>query len=184
MGTIVSKQDSHLRFLSSLRGPLVADGVLLKRQDNMKLKLSKWGRIKGFTIVEMITAMAIAGITVAGLASGFMQVFYQGQSSAYSLAAHSQALRGLEQARAAKWDPMSNAPNKDELGSNTNWPPQIEVLDLPMQGNNVTYATNRVYVTTISTKPPLRQIKVECTWSFMNRRVYTNSIVTYRAPDQ
>jgi prepilin-type N-terminal cleavage/methylation domain-containing protein len=149
----------------------------------MKMKLSKWGRIKGFTIVEMITAMAIAGITVAGLTSGFMQVFYQGQSSAYSLAAHSLALRGMEQARAAKWDPMSNAPNKDELGGNTNLV-SFEILDLPMQGNNITYATNRVYVTTISTKPPLRQIKVECTWNFMNRRVYTNSIVTYRAPDQ
>jgi hypothetical protein len=78
---------------------------------------------------------------------------------------------------------MSNAPNKDELGGNTNLL-TFEILDLPMQGNNITYATNRVSITTISTKPPLRQIKVECTWSFMNRRVYTNSIVTYRAPDQ
>lgn len=149
----------------------------------MKVKLSKWAGVKGFTMVEMITAMAIAGITVAGVASGFMQVFVQGQSSAYSLAAHSLALRGMEQARAAKWDPMSNAPNKDELGGNwnTNY---FEILDLPMQGNNITYGTNRVSVTTISTRPPLRQIRVECTWSFMNRRVFTNTIVTYRAPDQ
>ena len=142
----------------------------------MKLNVSKWGKIKGFTMVEM----AIAGITVAGIASGFMQIFVQGQSSAYSLAAHSQAMRGLEQARAAKWDPAG----KDELGSNTNWLTQPEILDLPMSGNNITYGTNRVYVTTISTKPPLRQIKVECTWNFMNRRTFTNSIVTYRAPDQ
>lgn len=162
----------------------MAEGLLLERQRKMKVKLSKRGSIKGFTIVEMITAMAIAGITVAGVASGFMQVFVQGQSSAYSLAAHSLAMRGMEQARAAKWDPMSNAPNKDELGSNTNWPPQIEILDLPMQGNNITYGTNRVFVTTISTKPPLRQIRVECTWNFMNRRTFTNTIVTYRAPDQ
>jgi len=146
----------------------------------MKLNVSKWGKIKGFTMVEMIVAMAIAGITVAGVASGFMQIFVQGQSSAYSLAAHSQAMRGLEQARAAKWDPAG----KDELGSNTNWLTQPEILDLPMSGNNITYGTNRVYVTTISTKPPLRQIKVECTWNFMNRRTFTNSIVTYRAPDQ
>ena len=134
-------------------------------------------------MVEMIIAMAIAGITVAGVASGFVQVFMQGQSSAYSLAAHSLALRGLEQARAAKWDPMSNSANKDELGSKTNWQ-YFEILDLPMSGNNITYATNRVFITTISTQPPLRQIKVECTWSFLNRRVFTNSIVTYRAPDQ
>ena len=149
----------------------------------MKVNVSKLGKRAGFTMVEMIIAMAIAGITVAGVASGFVQVFMQGQSSAYSLAAHSQALRGLEQARAAKWDP-SAFPVKDELGSNTNWPPQVDILDLPMSGNNITYATNRVFITTISTKPPLRQIKVQCTWSFMNRRVFTNSIVTYRAPDQ
>ena len=134
----------------------------------------------GFTMVEMIIAIAIAGITVAGVASGFVQIFFQGQSSAYSLAAHSQAMRGLEQARAAKWDPAG----KDELGSNTNWLDKPAILDLPMSGNNITYATNRVSISTISTKPPLRQIKVECTWTFMNRRVFTNSVVTYRGPDQ
>ena len=148
----------------------------------MKVNFRQWGKRAGFTMVEMITAMAIAGITVAGVTSGFMQVFMQGQSSAYSLSGHSQAMRGLEQARAAKWDPMAN-PAKDDLGSDTNWPPDVQILDLPQQGNNITYATNRVSVRTISTRPPLRQIKVECTWTFM-KRVFTNSIVTYRAPDQ
>jgi prepilin-type N-terminal cleavage/methylation domain-containing protein len=149
----------------------------------MKLNVSKRGEQGGFTMVEMITALAIAGITVAGIASGFMQVFMQGQSSAYSLAAHSQAMRGMEQARAARWEPDA-FPAVDQLGSNTNWPVSIAILDLPQSGNNITYGTNRVFVTTISTKPPLRQIKVECSWNFMNRRTFTNSIVTYRAPDQ
>src|SRR5688572_23900350 len=111
----------------------------------MKLNVSKRGKQGGFTMVEMITALAIAGITVAGVASGFMQVFVQGQSSAYSLAAHSQAMRGMEQARAAKWDPA--VINGDQLGANTNWPPQVEILDLPMTSGNITYATNRVYIT-------------------------------------
>jgi prepilin-type N-terminal cleavage/methylation domain-containing protein len=159
------------------------DARFQRKGKQMKLNVSKQGKRGGFTIVEMVTAMAIAGITVAGVASGFMQVFMQGQSSAYSLAAHSQAMRGLEQARAAKWDPLASPP-KDDLGSDTNWPPMIEILDLPQTGNNITYATNRVSIKTISSKPPLRQIKVECTWSFLNRRVFTNSIVTYRAPDQ
>lgn len=176
-----------------MRGADVARGVLIGitvlslatpnpngRASKMKLNVSKRGKQGGFTMVEMITALAIAGITVAGIASGFMQVFMQGQSSAYSLAAHSQAMRGLEQARAAKWDPSGI----DQLGASTNWPARIEILDLPMQGNNITYATSRVFVTTISTKPPLRQIKVQTTWNFMNRRTFTNSIVTYRAPDQ
>lgn len=158
----------------------MAGPVLIgEKGTDMKVSATKSGNRGGFTMVEMIIAMAIAGITVAGVASGFMQMLLQGQSSAYSLAAHSQAMRGLEQARAAKWDPAG----KDDVGGDTNWM-QIEILDLPMSGNNITYATNHVYVSTISTRPPLRQIKVECTWNFMNRRVFTNSIVTYRAPDQ
>jgi prepilin-type N-terminal cleavage/methylation domain-containing protein len=148
----------------------------------MRLKLFGQKKKVGFTMVEMIVAMAIAGITVAGVASGFMQMFVQGQSSAYSLAAHSQALRGIEQARAAKWDPDA-FPISDELGGNTNWM-TVDILDLPMTGNNITYATNRIFVSTISTRPPLRQIRVECTWNFMNRRTFTNTITTYRAPDQ
>lgn len=150
----------------------------------MKLNVSKRSKRGGFSMVEMMTALAIAGITVAGVASGFVQVLMQGQSSAYSLAAHSMAMRGLEQARAAKWDPGASGGNGDELGVATNFPPYFAPLDLPMSGNNITYGTNRTTITTISAHPPLRQIKVECTWSFMNRRVFTNAVVTYRAPDQ
>jgi prepilin-type N-terminal cleavage/methylation domain-containing protein len=161
--------------------PMLLESTILWKGSNMKLTLSTQGH-RGFSLVEMITAMAIATITIAGVASGFVQVFLQGQASAYSLAAHSQAMRGMEQARAAKWDPDN--PGGDQLTGNTNWPPSIEILDLPMTGNNITYATNRVFISTISTKPALRQIKVECTWSFMNKRVFTNTMVTYRAPDQ
>ena len=148
----------------------------------MKLNQLSGAKTRAFTMVEMVVAMAIAGITVAGVSSGFMQMFLQGQNSAYSLAAHSHAMRGLEQARAAKWDPDA-FPVADDLGGNTNWM-TVDILDLPMTGNNITYATNRIFVTTISTKPPLRQIKVECSWNFMNKRTFTNTIVTYRAPDQ
>jgi hypothetical protein len=27
-------------------------------------------------------------------------------------------------------------------------------------------------------------IRVDCTWNFMGKRTFTNTVVTYRAPDQ
>ena len=134
-------------------------------------------------MVEMLTSLAISGITVAGVTSGFLQVSVQGQLSAYSLAASAQAIRCLEQARAAKWDPLAYSPGDNDQLQSTNFPPTVEVLDLPMQGGNITYATNRTFITTIATQPALREIRVETTWTFMNR-VHTNSVLTYRAPDQ
>lgn len=70
----------------------------------------------------------------------------------------------------------------DEL-NNVNFPTDFSVLDVPMTGSNVVYATNYTTITTISTAPPLRMINVETVWRFINGRSYTNSIVTYRAPD-
>lgn len=149
---------------------------------NIKVQLTKKASL-AFTMVEMLTSLAIAGVTVAGVTSGFLQVSVQSHLSAYSLAGHAQAMRGMEQARAAKWDPLADmATDNDQLQS-TNFPVVIEPLDLPMQGNNITYATNRTFISTISSQPALRQIRVECTWTFM-RRVHTNVVTTYRAPDQ
>jgi type II secretory pathway pseudopilin PulG len=136
-----------------------------------------------FSMVEMLISLALAGIAVAGVTSGFMQVSVQSQLSALSLAGHSQALRGMEQARAAKWDPLAYLPGNNDQLQSTNFPVTVEPLDLPMQGNNITYGTNRTIITTIATQPALRQIRVECTWTFM-KRVHTNSVTTYRAPDQ
>src|SRR5262245_55279626 len=133
----------------------------------MNIGVSKLCRRKGFSLVEMLTSLAVAGITIAAVTSGFLQVSVQGQASAESLAAHAQAMRGLEQTRAAKWDPFAY-PTVDDLVA-TNFPPTVAILDLPMAGNNVTYATNRTYITTISTTPALRQIRVDCTWTFMSR---------------
>jgi hypothetical protein len=57
-------------------------------------------------------------------------------------------------------------------------------LDIPTAGNNITYVTNRTFITPITTTPPLRMITVESSWRFLNRGVFTNSIRTYRTVDQ
>ena len=70
----------------------------------------------------------------------------------------------------------------DELQS-TNFLLEFKILDVPLTGTNITYATNITTISTISAYPPLRMISVETTWQFIDGRLYTNTIATYRAPD-
>jgi prepilin-type N-terminal cleavage/methylation domain-containing protein len=135
-----------------------------------------------FTLTEVLVSMLVAGIMVVGVISGFVQSHRQAEWSAYSLAANSLAMQPLEQARAAKWDPYATPP-VDQLVS-SNFPERVEVLDIPISNTNIVFATNRTTIQTVSATPPLKQILVECTWTFLNRGVFTNAIITYRAPDQ
>ena len=144
--------------------------------------LIKTKKNKAFSLTEMIVSMAVAGIMVGGLVNGFMQSAQQAEWSSYSLAAQNQALRGLEQVRAAKWD-LYAWPAIDQVVS-TNFPGYTHILDVPRAGGNISYASNRFTITTISADPPLKLVRVDCIWRFMNRGYYTNSAFTYRAPDQ
>ncbi len=136
-----------------------------------------------FTLVEVVVSMLVVGIMLAGLVSLYTQSAVRAEWSAYSLAGQMMALRGLEQTRAAKWDPRAAVP-VDELTA-TNFPAVVDVLDLGPGGSGITYATNLTTIQTISTTPPLKVIQVRCTWSFPWRGgLFTNSVFTYRAPDQ
>lgn len=135
-----------------------------------------------FTLIEALVSMAILGIMVTGIISGFMQSHRTAEWSAFSLAAQSLAMQPIEQSRAAKWDPTKAIP-VDQLVQ-SNFPNRVFVLDVPMSGTNRVLATNRVTIRTVSTDPPLREIAVECTWTFPRRGVFTNTILTFRAPDQ
>jgi hypothetical protein len=127
-------------------------------------------------------AMAVSALTIGGIIAGYTMATRRAEWSAYSLAGHSLAMQKLEQTRAAKWDPQG-WPAVDELVS-TNFPVQIDVLDIPISGTNVVYATNTTTITTLSTSPPLKMIRVDCTWKFLSRGPFTNTIVTYRSADQ
>jgi type II secretory pathway pseudopilin PulG len=133
-------------------------------------------------LVEALISMLVLGIMVTGVVSGFMQAQKTAEWSAYSLAAQSLAMQPLEQSRAAKWDPTRATP-VDQLVS-SNFPTRTLVLDVPISGTNNVLATNRVFIRDVLTNPPLREIVVECTWSFMNRGTFTNRVLTFRAPDQ
>jgi type II secretory pathway pseudopilin PulG len=143
---------------------------------------NKAGRKSAFTLAETVVSIAIGGLVVAGVVSGYTWTLRRAEWSAHSLAANSLAQQRLEQTRAAKWDTLASPPVDQLVASN--FPPTIEVLDIPVSGTNVVLATNITSITVISTDPPLKSIQVDCVRAFHNGRVFTNSIATMRAPDQ
>ena len=138
----------------------------------------------GFTLAEVVAAIAVATLTFGGVIYGYVLTADRAEWSANALAAQSLAMQGIEQARAAKWDPKA-WPAVDELGV-TNYT-QVDTLDLPASGQP-TYATNYVSITTVSQDPPLRQLQADCVWSLINGRrsrgPFTNTAVTLRTADQ
>ena len=99
------------------------------------------------------------------------------------LAANNLAMQRIEQTRACKWDTQAS-PVIDELVS-ANFPPVIELLDVPVVGTNETYATNFTTITEVSQNPPLKLIRADCVWTLeMNGQLFTNSFHVYRSPDQ
>ena len=147
----------------------------------MRIQTNRSEKLRAFTLMESIIASTIAAMMFGGIVYGYIQSGRNAEWSAYSFAAQSMAMQRLEQTRACKWDPEST-PAIDELVS-ANFPTLISILDVPMNGSNIMYATNITTISTISTTPKLRMISVESVWGFINGRVYTNSIATCRAPD-
>lgn len=126
--------------------------------------------------------MTIGALLLAGLVTGYVLSAQRAEWSAYSLAAHSLAMQRVEQIRAAKWDPLAWPPVDEIVASN--FPPAAEVLDIPISGTNLVYATNIVTITEVSSQPPLKSVRVDTTWSMGAHGPFTNTIITYRAPDQ
>jgi hypothetical protein len=117
---------------------------------------------------------------MAGIIQVSLKSMRQAEFSALSLAANSLALQRLEQTRAANWDPMNNS-NIDFVVS-SNFPADVELLDVPMNQTNQWFATNFTTIQLISSNPPLKVVRVDCVWRFANRGLFTNTLVTYRAP--
>ena len=116
---------------------------------------------------------------MAVVATGSIQCMRQAEWTSHSLAANSLAAQRLEQARAATWDRGASI---DQVVS-ANFPVDVEILDIPISKTNIIYATNYTTILSISTDPPLKMIRVDCVWRFLNRGLFTNMIATYRAPD-
>jgi prepilin-type N-terminal cleavage/methylation domain-containing protein len=140
------------------------------------------GANSAFTLLEVVIAMAILGVSLGGILTLYVRSAQRADWSGYSVSAQMMALSGLEQCRAAKYDPNGSPPT-DALVS-TNFPSRMDILD-PGTVNGITsYGTNTTTILTISTNPLLKMVRVDCTWTYPGRGVFTNSVFTYRAPNQ
>jgi type II secretory pathway pseudopilin PulG len=139
-------------------------------------------RLTGITIVEVVLSLAIMGISFGAIVTGYVMSARRAEWSAYSLAANSLAMQRLEQCRAAKWDVLTT-PVTDELTASV-FTNEVAELDVPVSGTNITYATNFTTISTISANPRLKMIRVDCVWPFKGQGLFTNTMITYRAPDQ
>jgi|KBSMisStaDraftv2_1062788.scaffolds.fasta_scaffold66505_3 Tfp pilus assembly protein PilV len=135
------------------------------------------------TLVEIVVSLMIVALSMGGIISMYIQAAVRAEYSAHNLAAQMMAVGGLEQARAAKYDP-SGAPPTDELVA-TNFPARWDVLDVGYSSSAMSYATNTYTITTVSTNPAVKMVRVDCTWRFPGRNVViTNTVSTYRAANQ
>lgn len=158
-----------------------------------------------FTLAEVLVSIVILAIVVSGVTYGYMEINRIAVWDSMNQAAQAAATRGMEAARAAKWNPWVTSTNttaqpgsQDELPAQVNGQPaliQTNILDIPSKGNPGNnfnyYATNYVYVTwypntNAQTTPPVRQIWSACVWRFPlgQTRLFTNIVVTLRGPDQ
>jgi type II secretory pathway pseudopilin PulG len=141
--------------------------------------------VLAFTIVEVVIAVFISTMIFGTVIYAYVSANDRAEWSAYSLAAQSLAIQGIEQARAAQWDPES-WPVIDKLPV-TNYT-RVEKLDVAVSGTPV-LATNYVSISTIATSPQIRQLRADCVWVLVSRYhgaagPFTNTAVTFRASDQ
>jgi Tfp pilus assembly protein PilV len=132
--------------------------------------------------VEVVVSVFFITLGLAGILSVSLQSAVRANWSAQSLSAQMMALSGLERCRAAKFDPRGS-PATDNLVA-SNFPPTVDILDVGSSRTNLTYGTNYTSIRTISTNPFIKMVRVDCTWMYPRRGLFTNSVYTYRAPNQ
>jgi type II secretory pathway pseudopilin PulG len=157
----------------------------------------KRNAVSAFTLIEVMIGFWIFGMVTAGMIYGYVQANRKAEWSSQSLAAMSYASQGMEQMRSAQWCAeefsTSGSGTTDVLlpymmiqsdASWAYWTNQVDTLDIPTSGAPI-FVTNYLYVTSISTNPPLRRIVSQVVWTFrLTGQLFTNTIVTLRAPDQ
>jgi Tfp pilus assembly protein PilV len=138
-------------------------------------------RCAAFTLAEVVVSMLIITISLAGMMGVYVQAAVRSESSAYSLSAQMMAISGLEQCRAAKYDPRGSPPTNALISAN--FPVRVGVLESGT-GSTTMYGTNITTILTISSNPAVSMVRVDCVWRFPGRGLFTNSVYTYRAANQ
>lgn len=136
----------------------------------------------GMTLVEVLVAVFITGLTMSGVISGYIYCTTAAVKTELMQAAHARAMERLEQTRAAIWAPDRETPVDQLVASN--FPPRILSLDLPGNGSNGVPVTVQTIITNLPGLPPTRLVRVDSIWTYRDGQLITNSVETIRAADQ
>lgn len=154
-----------------------------------------------FTLVEVVLAVFICGLVFSGILRCYMHSAERAQWAGYSMAAQALAIQQLEQARSGVWEPSGSRNELTNLNllsrtyntsTKTMRGYSVSILDVPISGTNAVSATNFVTVRVVNlnstTNPPVQVqlVQVDTVWPFRafgKNRIYTNTLVTYVAPD-
>jgi len=134
------------------------------------------------TLVEVMMALAITGLVLAGIVSGYIFCTTSTVKDSLFMAANARAMERMEEARSAIWAPYRAEPTNQLVAAN--FPDKVVILDLSGSGSNITSATIKTDISQISLSPPVMRIRVDCIWQFKGVEWVTNTIETCRAPDQ
>ena len=138
------------------------------------------------TLVEVVVALAITGLTVAGIVTGYIFCTTSTVKDSLYMAANARAMERMEETRSASWSVYGSNPQDDLVA--TNFPDKVVILDLSGSGSATNLATLKTDISKIPASPslssPVRRIRVDCIWQFKGVELITNTIETCRAPDQ
>jgi prepilin-type N-terminal cleavage/methylation domain-containing protein len=160
----------------------------------------------GFTLPEVLIAVVIVAIMFATIINGYLSGAKRSEWTGFSLAAQSESVECLEQARSAVWDialgknevatmALSGfTSNSTSLGGYVITGYTTNILDIPWKGTNYLMATNYITITLFpennaSNLPvQLQMVRVDTVWPFsdwgkFSLLYYTNTSCTYMAPD-
>ena len=155
----------------------------------MKIRISNQSGVQspprsraGMTLVEVMMALAITGLVLAGIVSGYIFCTTSTVKDSLFMAANARAMERIEEARSAIWAPYRAEPTNQLVAAN--FPDKVVILDLSGSGSNITSATIKTDISQISLSPLVMRIRVDCIWQFKGVEWVTNTIETCRAPDQ
>jgi competence protein ComGC len=166
-----------------MKAPLLIWKTATRVMDLPGTRRSK-GQTAAFTLVEVVMCTFIIMLVFGVIIQAYIQTSYKAEWAGFSLAAQSAAVQQLESAKAAVWDPQQT-PVQDEISKL----PLVTstLLDLPVSGTNIVYATNYVSVTLLTNGVYSNYfVQVNTVWPFRWKNktaYYTNTIADYYAPD-
>ena len=151
-------------------------------------------RSQAFTLVEVVVAAALIALVYGGIINAYILSARRAEWSGYSLAAQAISIRQLESAHMASWllDDVSLGNQKDDIQYNgnsfTNY--STVILDLPISSSNTNkwMATNYFSITINADaaaygRNNYKMLRSDVCWQ-MQGRTFTNTVVTYIAPDE